>query len=491
MRKWLRRACLGSAGLLALLSAVGPALAGTSGDMEAGRPESFKGYAYATAVQATLNTDPPQAIPEIVRLDLPYGESEFGSGSLSEGHASSLYTGSLGKFGTLACTLDSGACQLPAQPPNNVDAQYPGTQDAKAPASGPAWDGTLVGGALGQARAHAGRDNVSTFANGADLYLIDVGSAIGALPGAGEHTKLVQVGKARATTRHDVDAKGVLVSTASSILSDVSLFGGAIHIETITSTVTSRANGADVFETVPKTTITGVTVGGQPARITQDGLEMAGQDVSQGTLVALAGGLGEVFTNGDFDVRVIGARDESNRDGTAGTAAGLLLHWKIDGSGFPNGTAPVGDLILGRATTKAFAAQEEGFVPEPPDVFDPGCALTTGCTTTGGGDTFGPGVLDGTISNPGGSFGGATTETGGVGSTGGPALSGPGAVSGRSGASRLLFELLGAAESQRVQLLYGAFALAVLGLAVGSRLPGARLRPAPVGERGMGNRRST
>src|SRR4051812_6917033 len=94
IRKWTRRACFGSAATFAAVGLFGPAAfaRGEPNPPETHPPE-FAGAATATAVQAELNTDPPQTVEEILHPSIPRATSEFRSGGTSSALASQFDPG--------------------------------------------------------------------------------------------------------------------------------------------------------------------------------------------------------------------------------------------------------------------------------------------------------------------------------------------------------------------------------------------------------------
>src|SRR5205085_5897964 len=85
----------------------------------------------------------------------------------------------------------------------------------------------------------------------------------------------------------------VLTVHAESALKGVSLGGGAVHLDAIFSSSTSKSDGQSVASHEEKLVLTGVTAGGQPAAIDQTGVHIGGNSTSVKPLNdALASALG-------------------------------------------------------------------------------------------------------------------------------------------------------------------------------------------------------
>lgn len=459
--RWARLACFALALLLALVGVVSPGAAQTDDD----RPAAFTGFAYAAAVQITGNTQPPQAIPEILRLDIPYGQSTFGSGSLSRAQASVVFPGAVGELPSFFCTLGFPCDQFQVPTwPLNANAEYPGRPDAEPDVASQSVESPAFTIQPAIARAHAGRDFVETFATGADMAFLEV------LPeGPDGSTALLHVEELVARTRHEFDDQGVLVSTARSRLSGVSLLAGAIKIDSIVSTSISRSDGNEVLTAEPTVEVAGVTFAGQAAEITSDGLEVGGERPLSGTPLAgydlnvLFPALAQLLSSGGFDVRLVDDKSSTDDNKAIGDAVGLVVDYKIDGSGLPNGAALVGNLVLGAARTNANASSfsfGDGGPSLPPLPAAP----------VGGGD---PTTLPDSFTNTGGSVDSGAPVGGGSAPVPGEA---PAAEGGSERAAGPL-NLLSGLAADRITWFYLAWALGMLGLALGSRLPWARIRP--------------
>lgn len=532
---WARRSLLAAATALLVVALVAPAGVDAREDPDAGRPPVFRAGAFTTAVQVALNTDPQTFVAELVRMDLPHGSAEFAQGNSSTARAASLYPGvgfTQGPFlaWNQACTNGFPCEEFPGIPPEYplmATAQYPTRPDAEARfrppfeqdshalrASFGEPDGPLSGRAH-DVRAHAGRDHVSTTAVVGDLRFLPVagapgtaagGSARGGLdepghtsePAADRAPVLLAADELVSRTRLEFDGD-VLVSRAESLLTGVSLFGGAVEIEEIHATATSRSDGDGALEGDPHVTVSGVTVGGTPAAVTEEGLVVADRPcvvelpaagrvcaTDQGLLNSLGAGAEQLFGAAGTDVRLVRtSQDTSGGTRSEAGASALLVDFTVDASGFPSGTAVEGSLALGIAGASSFVGTTApGSLSIDTGGFE-GTGGTGGTHGTGGtSETATVAGATATSDDPaaGGGFPGdvfapgATGGSAGDAATGAPPLAGPshtGPASTRPAAFPL--EALDAVAANRVEALYAAWALAVVGLALGSRARPLRL----------------
>src|SRR5207249_99982 len=81
-----------------------------------------------------------------------------------------------------------------------------------------------------------------------------------------------------AHTKQSYDTHGAFVVHADTALKGVSLGGGMVHIDAISSTSTARTDGRGIADHDEHLTISGVTAGGQPAAIDETGVHIGGQE---------------------------------------------------------------------------------------------------------------------------------------------------------------------------------------------------------------------
>ncbi|MFL6204201.1 MAG: choice-of-anchor P family protein, partial [Acidimicrobiales bacterium] len=152
-----------------------------------------------------------------------------------------------------------------------------------------------------------------------------------------------------ATSRTDQKiAGGALVVAASSKLTGVSLVGGLVKIGSIVSTSTATDDGHGKRTSVADIEVQGVTVGGLPAQITEDGLVLSSP-------TNLGPAKQQILQGSNQLLQALGVRIslldnvESTDDGTGlarAEAPGVLLEVNTDVSGVPPVFGPFGDIDL-------------------------------------------------------------------------------------------------------------------------------------------------
>lgn len=468
IRSWLSRICLLGAAALTVTALVAPPV--TAADP----PATFQATGFASAIQAMVNTNPQTFVADLVRMDVPHGQAAFGSGGQSNARAASMFPGVGASEGPAlgwgqACSRGFPCAEFfpeggfPPPWPLGTEAENPTRTESK-----PTVEGQQIGEVGGpisftlvDVEATATAEIASTKAVISDLNLFPVDAFT---PGA--NPSAVHVGGLTATTHLRVE-DGVIVAEAESRLDDVSLFGGAIEIDTIITRSVSTADADGMLANAPEVTIKGATAGGQPITITNEGIVAGGNAVDQGGIPTLSTGVGKLFNAGPLSVRLISATDDV-REGTArGSAVGLAVHVEINASGFPSGSTLVGDLILGTAATTAFAdgdaLGEDDITLDDAFGFDDSFVATDEF----GGDGFSTGEVTEVL--------GESTESGDAGGTSEQAADLT--TAGGETVTRLapLEALLQGAAADRIKLLYLAWTLALIGLALGSRFHPFRL----------------
>jgi hypothetical protein len=271
---------------------------------------------------------------------------------------------------------------------------------------------------------------------------------------------IVSVEGGSARTSQKIDDDGVLVVQATTVLTGVKLVGGLIDIGTLRSTskITDDGKGKRTSDASVETA--GVTVAGVPAQITDRGLVLGSPSGATGPLQqALMTALRPLLQTLGIRIEVLETHESTEENGQAvAAAAGLLLEVSINAQGLPTVPGPLGDIELNGtyvgtialgATEAAGGASVFGddVAPEEPTPID----LGDGGFTGGDGGTF----TGGPVSPP------LPTAT-----TAAPVRRVEPASS---------VDLFG----DRLQLLYAAFALAVLGLCIAPRLAVPPRLPGP------------
>lgn len=464
MRVWLSRICLLVAGSLTVLALVAPSVAADE------RPPAFHATGFASAIQAMVNTNPQTFVADLVRMDIPHGQSQFGADGVANARAASLFPGVGAAEGPALAWEQACSRGFPCKeffPDGGFPPPFPLASEAEnptRPSAQPTVEGQQIGEAGGpvsytllKVEATATADEATTTAVISDLNLFPVDPVTPV-----SNPSAVHIAKLYATTDLHIEGDDV-VAQAESRLDDVSLFGGAIEIEQVVARSVSRANAAGVKTNAPEVVILGATAGGTPVEITDQGIKVAGSAQDQGAIPTLSNGVGNLFGAGPLSVRLIDSTTDI-REGTARAGAvGLGVHIELNASGFPSGTTLVTDLILGTASTSAFADD---------DAFS-GDDLTFDDTFSFGDETFFADEFDGTGGFDDTSVLGETLDAGfdeGAGDDTESAAPVPRPDGGTVQRFEPLEALLRGAAAQRVELLYIAWTLALVALALASRL---------------------
>jgi hypothetical protein len=472
----VRRLAAAAAGACALLSVTLPALAQDEG---AAAPAIWRGAAASNVATVEVDRDGLLPISDVFRIGALMGESAYET-DRQTARASLLFPGEgLIQGPNLACGTFGSA--FPPELAPVLDAcltyEYPLTVRADTATPDASTQGLLrlgkptdaLSGVATGATAHAAPDGTSTRAAVEDLRLLGL-PAIDVIPLLPiEQLRLdpsiLSVGSATSTTDQRIDEEGSLVVEAASTLSDVRLVGGLVRIGAIRSTsrITDDAEGGRTADAGLE--VSGVTVGGLPAEVTADGLVVGSpsdvlgpiQRQLQTVLRPLLDALGVRLS--------LLETEETTDDGTGQAVAssgGLLLEVTLNAAGLPSVPGPLGDIDLNGAYVGSIQLGYSG-ASGAASLFGP-----DGVPTDGGGDTSAPDL-------GGGGFtpGGALPD---LGSGSAPPAEGPTSpppVERRASTLTDLFD-------GRLELLYAAFAFAVLALcltprlAVPARLPGPR-----------------
>lgn len=470
-RRWARRACLSASAacaLLALTTASSPA----QEEDTVPRPEVFRGAASSQVVSGQVDREALLPVPDLFRFIALDGSSMYES-STRQARASLLFPGNGLILGpSLAC--GTFGAQFPAEFKPILDTclqyRYPLTVYADDFEPDGASSGSValgaptdpVSGKAIRAAAHAGEDAATTDAAMQDLRILGLpalGSINPLLASLGVETtdaSLFTVESAISRTEQRI-VKGVLTIDAEATLSGVRMIGGLVRIGDLRSEshVTDDAHGKRT--TVASFEVSGVTVGGVPAQITEDGLVLGDPAGGLGPLVEqLQAQLNDLLQA--LDVRMTILEDEETTEGDDGLAVasvgGLLIEFSVPLEGLPTIPGPVGELDpngtyvaslqLGHTAARggAFAFDPDAVPELPADVsgFDPGSGFDTGT----GGDLPLPEVA----------------------APSAPPAASPGPEPAAPQLTRSLTDLFG----DRLGLVYLALMFAVLGLCIAPRL---------------------
>jgi hypothetical protein len=373
-----------------LLAVASPSAPAQEEPDTAPRPDVFRASASSLVASVQVDRDALLPVADLFRFIALDGEGTYES-STRQARASLLFPGNgLIKGPALACGTFGG--QFPPEFAPILDAcnqyQYPLTvfADDLTP------DGTTTGAlALGQpgdaisghavrATAHAGEDAATTDAELQDLRVLGLpglGSLAALIPGLDVDASVLTIGSATSRTNQRID-HGALVVDAEAALSDVRLLGGLLRIGGLRSEshVTDDANGTRTATSSLE--VSGVTVAGLPAQITEDGIVLGPSDGALGPILQQVAGLvNELLRSLNVTISVLDAEQELDRDGSAVAGAnGLLIEVSLPVDGLPTLPLPIGDvdpnglyvasiqLASTSALGSAFAVEPEETPPE-------------------------------------------------------------------------------------------------------------------------------
>jgi len=494
----VRRACFIAAALLVATAAVAPVVAKAApADPDADRPIAWNGTAEAAAIHFT--TDRKEGLlplKDVFFANFPDAESDW-TPATNNARASTYYPGPAGvdPVGTICAdvmgeifapdrvpippspTFDflcrpSPKFPLVAQADNvNPDARTDGSQviGSGAPL-------TLV---TTSAIAHADRTSVSSDGVIGSVNIIGTPAtapaalafrrqAAGILGGptaaAGvtaqdSDNSTLHIDTVVAHTKQSWDTDGALLTKATTTLKGISLAGGAIHIDTMSSDSTARNDGRGISTHGEHITLAGVTVAGQPAAIDQTGVHVGG---SSSSVKPLTDALNAALNSQGVQITLANTSGSVGGDGykTVQSGAEGLIFTVTRHLAIPNAEDDYfATITLGHTATEADADSDRGSQPPAEDSSIGGVTPPESSPATPGSET--PGSFEpGTPGTPGtpASFSSTPRK---------PATRVKGA---RTGLGQLEAELAGFTIAHRFELVYLAFAFAFVGVCLSSRL---------------------
>jgi hypothetical protein len=283
-------------------------------------------------IQALLDSFPePSPVADLTDLQVPSVDARFDSFGTSDASAHLVNTNGLGTLPGLLCLAGvpcdqfaSGIGQpFPPADPLVAHASYPSPEKADAPTVN-GQNISLSGGdpssaqvAVASAHSEADLDHVSGTATAAKTTLLGA----------------IAVG-ASTTTQASHVKDGALVSDAQSVVHDVTIGTGLIHIGAVdaVSRVTTVPGGKPVDTS--SVTISGVTVAGQTATIDQSGVHLSGTDA----LTSALNGALQTFVNqtlqaAGVELRALGVTTTDDDNGHTSLAQGLLIGFQAPVNG--------------------------------------------------------------------------------------------------------------------------------------------------------------
>ena len=489
IRRRLARLCVAGAIVATALAGFGAAAAQEEGPP---LPDVFRASASAQGVTAYLDRDALLPVPEAFRFIALDGLGTYES-SNQTARASLLFPGNGIVSGpSLACGTFGG--QAPEFFKPVIDACLAYKFPLSVNADSLNQDSSTTGSAqLGspsdpisaravRAVAHAALDASTTDSAMSDLRVVglpvfgpvDVPLPV---PGAPElDPTILVVENAEATTDERIDEAGRLVVRSVSVLDGVRLIGGLVQIDSIRSVSTVIDDGKGEKSQESTLDVSGVTVGGVPARITDEGLVVGSNTGADGPLreqlTKLANQLVEGF---GVEITTLPVEQGVEDSGVAyARAGGVLVEFGVDVRGLPILPGPQGDvdpngvytgvMLLGQTGATGLASQIE----EP--AFDPGGFSSPDVAFDGSG------VIDTPTSDFSDSGGTAGFDDVPADSGGGEEVAAPGAPAAPGQRVVSVSEVLAAG---RIELVYLAFTLITLAVCIGprfvlpARLPGS------------------
>jgi hypothetical protein len=406
-RRTARRACLVAAGVCLLLALTTPTSPAQEDDTVP-PPEVFRGAASAQALSVQVDRDALLPVPDLFRFIALDGSSIYES-STRQARASLLFPGNGLILGpSLLCGTFGGAFPPEFKPVLDTCLQYkyPLTVFADDFAPDGASSGSValgsptdpVSGTAVRAVAHAGEDSATTDAAMQDLRVLglpalgSVTPLLTALGVATPDTSLVTMESAASRTRQRIVQGGLVVDSEATI-SGLRLLGGLVRVGSIRSEahITDDAHGKRTA--TADLEVSGVTVGGVPAQITEDGLVLGTPTGGLGPLVQqLQAQLNDLLRSLNIKVTQLSSEESTDDDGFAvARTGGLLIEVSVPVDGLGTVPGPLGDIDpngvyvasiqVGATAARgaAFTFDPDAVVPETPVAdggFDPGSLPT-------------------------------------------------------------------------------------------------------------------
>lgn len=271
--RWVRRfAFAGAAGF-----AVWAVVPGAGANAAAAPPQTFSAIAGASGVEYNFDRKPGLApVGNLIHGATPYATSTLADAT-SQAQATFVYLGAFQTLPDLICTaavdeagksycanFDNPATgTFPPDYPLDASAKYPDHQTDDATFSS---QNRTVGGGGAPLTAKVGRIHAEAKAlsAGADSR----SSSTKFLAG------LINTGSSTTTTSQRIDKAGAVVSTADSLVSDISLVK-LVHIDSVHSKTTVIYDGVHKPKVTASTTVSGASALGIPLRLDGDGLHVA------------------------------------------------------------------------------------------------------------------------------------------------------------------------------------------------------------------------
>ena len=360
-RRTARRACLVAAAGCLLLALTTPISTGQEDDDIVARPEVFRGAASSQGVSVQVDRDALLPVPDALRFITLDGYGIYES-STRQARASLFFPGQGVILGpNLVCGTFGGMFPPEFKPVLDTCLQYryPLTVFADDFAPDGASSGALELGSPGdpisgtaiRAVAHAAEDAATSDVAIQDLRVLglpalgSIGALLSALGLETPDTSLLTIDSATSRTNQRIVQGGLQVD-AELTISGLRVLGGLVRIGSVRSESHVTDDGAGNRTADATFEVSGVTVGGVPAQITEDGLVLGEPTGGLGPLLGqLQTQLNELLRALDVTVVVLPSEENPDQDGLAvANAGGLLIEAAVPLDGLPPIPGPLGDI---------------------------------------------------------------------------------------------------------------------------------------------------
>lgn len=361
LRRNARRVCLSIAAVCAVLAFVSPNAGAEDEEVvddvgaEIPPPEVFSGNASTRAITVALVQQYPIVpVEELFTFIAVEGKSAFSSSTRSA-RASLFFPGNGGIIGpSLACGTFGG--QFPAEFKPILDTclryKYPLSVSADDFQPDGATAGALQLGATtddvsaeaGGARAHAAEDGASSDAALGALRVLGVppfGPLNVPVPNLTLDGSVATAENVTARTDQRID-KGVLITKASATISGVRLVGGLVKIGSIEATAITADDGQGGRRAEADLDVAGVTVAGQPAKLTNKGIVVSDPKNPTPLNRALVDQANNLIKDLGIKVTLLPTEETLDNDGAAiANTGGVLVEFTRNVTGLPLLPSPI------------------------------------------------------------------------------------------------------------------------------------------------------
>ena len=349
--------CLSLAAIFAVLAFVSPNARAEEDNtgQDVAPPEVFSGDASTRAITVSLTQQYPVVpVEDLFTFITVEGKSTFSS-STRAARASLFFPGNGGIIGpSLACGTFGG--QFPAEFKPILDTclryNYPLSVAADDFRPDGATAGALALGASTDdvnaeaigARAHAAEDGTTTSAALGALHILGVppfGPLSLPVPGVTLDGSVATADNVTGRTDQHIE-KGVLVTRATTTISGLRLVGGLVNIGSIDAIAKTSDDGTGGRTTSADLDVTGLTVAGQPAKLTNKGLVVSDPKKPTALNKALVDQANALVKDLGLKFTVLPTEEKLEKDGPAvASVGGVLVEYSQEFTGLPLLPSPI------------------------------------------------------------------------------------------------------------------------------------------------------